>query len=253
MDTKSGVYLADSDCSFTVGTPYQLDLELISRKNELWEKIISRHPDTFDGELLGLGSLNKTNRGVEFECYKTTYSSYISTRDPEFELIYPHLQRANPLGVTVVAISKDEKVLVSKRSNLAEQNPGALYLIGGYASYSEVPEKVSLIEDGIRELNEETGIVSIERAACCLLGIAYDPVYCHPEVTLVVRYGNTYDEICEQLSAAPDSNESECLYGVPVKAIVQDDLPAELRNINRTWSYETSCSFFRQWMKDKSI
>jgi len=259
MNTSSNVFIANRICDFELTDPYTLPSLLADQKDRLWQDLVSRHPDTFDGELLGLETFKVIKNRILFRCRKTSYSSYICTRDPEFKTQHPKLERADPIGVTVIAISKDERVIVSKRSEKAEQCPGEIYFVGGYASCNKQGlqstgtdlkpvESINLIEDGIRELKEETGVVEIEPHSGVLLGLAYDALYCHPEVTVLLKLTKSYDELYANFSSARDKSESEKLYGIPLSDIISRNLPKELRKSDLSWSFETSSSFLSQWL-----
>lgn len=240
--------LSNMDLSFDLVEPYTLPNELESYREQVWGSLVKDNPKVFDGTMLGLDAILVFGSSARLRCHRTSYSAYVATRDPELSFSFPRLKRANPLGLTVIAISIDQRVLVSQRSEHADQNPGQLYFIGGYASFCDGAGLNSLIDDCLRELHEEIGLCGIARSSCSILGIAFDPIHCHPEITIVVRFDQTFDEMVSNLNTAVDRHESLRVFGLPLNDVVRGILPMDVASIVQTWSFKTSTAFLAQWL-----
>lgn len=221
--------------------------ELEALRQQTWKDLLTRYPASFDGELLGLSALEVSDTKVCFRCRKTSYSYYVMTREPDFTERHPGVTRADPIGVTVIVLSRDEKVLVSTRSDAAEQNPGALYFVGGYASFRDEPDETCFFADARREVFEETAVSIDERADVLLLGIFYDPVFCHPEVTVLLRCGEAFDQMERRFNAAVDRGETKDFFGVPLHDLLSGNWPEALKDREKTLSVMTSLSFLAHW------
>src|SRR5437588_11583941 len=101
---------------------------------EFWKSYQARYPSAFNGAMLGLVEIKgyDTNE-LQLLVKRTSYAEYVATRDPSFQVTHPQVERANPLGITVAALSSDDMIVITRRSVNAEQNPGMPYFIGGYA------------------------------------------------------------------------------------------------------------------------
>ncbi|WP_245506437.1 NUDIX hydrolase [Rhizobium sp. PP-F2F-G48] len=165
----------------------------------------------------------------------TSFSAYVATRHPGFTEAYPHAARADPLGLTAVVLTSDDQVIVTVRSLSADQNPGALYLVGGYAEPGDIPGTVDLFQDVAREIDEELAVGDLRRAASYAIGIAYDPVFCHPELFVLTVSGSTAADILSTSAGARDRDEAAQIFACALDAFLHADGPLADRPL--TWSF----------------
>jgi hypothetical protein len=124
-----------------------------------------------------------TSETLSIEVSQTRFSQYIATRAPSFTERFSEAERADPLGMTAVIRTRDHQYVIGVRSEAADQNPGHLYFIGGFPESTSAPSTgFDLAGELRREIREETGIGSDSIRSSRLIGIAYDPEYCHPEL-----------------------------------------------------------------------
>ena len=90
-----------------------------------------KRPGAYDGTLAGLRKISGRHT-LHLEIAPVSFSWYLATREPS---ITPGWSRADPLGTTSLITTPDRHVLVSVRSLMADQNPGGLYFIGGFAEF----------------------------------------------------------------------------------------------------------------------
>jgi 8-oxo-dGTP pyrophosphatase MutT (NUDIX family) len=214
---------------------------LMRHQRSMWNEFVAAHPGSFDGPLVRLKNALPTLDGIRLECERTSFSAYIATRDPAFDREFPGCKRADPIGLTVILMSADRRILVTQRSCTAEQNPGALYCVGGYAEPPEQDGPLDLVSEAARELREETGIATIDHTQAWLLGLAYDPVHCHPEAFMLIRVAETGDEILHSSATAVDVNETGQFTMVDAADILSD---AEIP-VSCTWSFQRGREFLR--------
>ncbi len=174
---------------------------------------------------------------------RTCFSAYVATRHPSFASEHPHADRADPLGLTAIVLTADGNVMVTKRSLLADQNPGGLYLIGGYAEPGESDGPVDIFNEIAREVEEEIAVGDVSRSEAVAIGLAYDPVFCHPELFLLMPSKSTAADILSGADAAPDRNEASELLVYSVDDVLDDIGPHKYAAL--TWSFIKARKFLQ--------
>lgn len=214
-------------------------------RQETWNRFQDSHPKAFDGSLVRLHSVIVSDGHIDLRFQRTAFSAYVTSRDPGFEGRFPNASRADPMGITIVALSNDGHVLVTKRALDAEQNPGALYFVGGYADAQDEDGPIDLFAEAERELREETGEVEVDRSASLLLGIGYDPHYCHPEATVMLVLNIPGHEMLRHVGKAKDAREAHSFHLVTLESVVDDSAVKELGG-PATWSFRQSSALLRK-------
>lgn len=133
--------------------------------------------------------------------------------------------------------------MVTKRSLLADQNPGGLYLIGGYAEPGESDGPVDIFNEIAREVEEEIAVGDVSRSEAVAIGLAYDPVFCHPELFLLMPSKSTAADILSGADAAPDRNEASELLVYSVDDVLDDIGPHKYAAL--TWSFIKARKFLQ--------
>jgi hypothetical protein len=223
------------------GTIQNHNTSFLSYIEKRWSAFCDSHPSAFNGKLLRLKSWENDNNTLRLHCETTYYSYYIGTRDPNFAENFSKEERADPLGLIIIPITKDKNVVMSKRSSAMEQNPGKLFFFGGYAEPSTLnTTSIDLKKESLREINEELGVASA--VFFNFIGLAYDPEYCHPEIFSVAILDVTRDELSTRWQEARDRNETESLFFLPLDHFCnRDSMPNE---DNASWSYRTALKLF---------
>lgn len=214
-----------------------------------WDRFLAKHPAAFDGQLLRMAEHRIEDNRLTITAQSTCFSAYVATRHAGFAEEHPQAERADPLGLTVVLVTADQQVIVTRRSLTAEQNPGALYLIGGYAEPAK-GEEIDLFDEAARELAEEVAVTDIARSSAFAIGLAYDPVYCHPELFLMASSRSTAAEILGGARHAPDRNEAAELFASPLSDILnnEDFMPGSAK----TWSFLKAQAFLQQHFRARN-
>ncbi len=227
---------------------FQLSDALEARRKAGWESFLARHPAAFDGTLLRLAAHRIEGGRLMINAASTSFSAYVETRHPGFADEYPQAERADPLGLTALVVTADQRVIVTKRSLTAEQNPGALYFVGGYAEPA-TGENIDLFDEAAREIAEEIAVTDLQRPESFAIGLAYDPVFCHPELFLLTVSRSTAADILEGARHAPDRNEAAELFTSPLSDILNDEGP--LVGAPRTWSFLKGQGFLQQHFRQR--
>lgn len=223
---------------------FQLSDPVEEMRTATWEATLKKRPSAFDGTLLRLAGHHVEDNRLVLSGNRTTFSAYVATRSPEFSDDYSDAQRADPLGMTAMVSTRDNQLLVTKRSLSTDQNPGALYFIGGYAEPPERGNTVDIFSEAAREVMEEIAVSDLSRSASFAIGIAYDPVFCHPEIFLLTVSPSTAAEILESAHNAADRNEAADLFALPLLDVIDERGP--LATSPKTWSYVKARGFLSQ-------
>lgn len=159
-------------------------------------------PDSYDGALPKLTDVKAVgSAAIELSIQATRYSRYIASRtqaiirgDVEYD--------ANPLGMTCIVISQDDRFLIGRRSEHAEQNPGRLYVVGGYPElHQDVAAGIDLKLELFRELEEEIDLKKTETTLVKVLGLEYDKTFLHPEIFFSVQASLKAEQLLHRSTA----------------------------------------------------
>lgn len=220
-------------------------LEPVEEARKLkWEALRSKRPAAFDGALLRMASHQFEGGRLIVSANRTSFSAYVATRHPAFSVEHPDADRADPLGLTAVVLTADGHVIVTKRSLTADQNPGGLYLIGGYAEPGTYDGPVDLFKEAAREVEEEIAVFDINRSASFAIGLAYDTVFCHPELFLLMPSKSAAADILRDAEAAPDRNEASQLLAYPLTDVLDEN--GSQASTPKTWSFIKARHFLQQ-------
>lgn len=204
-------------------------------RRTLWRAMTAARPSAFDGALLRLDAHAVVDGALHLAFRRTAFSAYVATRDPGFAERHPGHDRADPLGLTAIVLTADRHAIVTRRSLTAEQNPGALYFVGGYAEPPAPGAPIDLFGEVAREIAEEIAVIDLIRPASFAIGLAYDPVYCHPELSFVTVSGRAARDVLAGAALASDRDEAADIVAVPLADLLAGDATGGATP--RTWSF----------------
>jgi hypothetical protein len=227
---------------------FQLSEEVEAERAARWQALRARNAAVFDGALMRMASYSIEGGTLTIVGSRTTYSAYVATRHADFQVEHPHAERADPLGMTAVVLTADAQVIVTRRSLAAEQNPGGLYLIGGYAEPAEGFDQLDLTLEIAREIEEEIAVKDLDRADTFAIGLAYDPVFCHPELFFLTVSRSTAQVILDGARYAQDRNEAAQLLACPLRDVLAEDGP--VRDAPKTWSFLKARKFLARHLQE---
>lgn len=237
------------DCR--VGGDFHLSAPVEALRQTTWRTTLAKRPTAFDGALLRLDGHQVSEDRLRLTASRTTFSAYVATRDPRFADDHPGEARADPLGMTAIVTTADRQAIVTRRSLSADQNPGALYFVGGYAEPRGAGDTVNLFDDAAREIAEEIAVTDLDRATSYAIGLAYDPLYCHPELIFLTVSASTAAAILVGARDAPDRDEAAELIAVPLSDLL--DGRGGPTHAPRTWSYTKTCAFLARHLRDHPL
>lgn len=136
-----------------------------------WSAFLHANPDSFNGPLFRMDSyvLDRTPKGIdriELFLSDTDYKEFVGTRDPEFVTTFGKEKIGNPVSVGVILISKDNKLILGKRSSKIDADKSSISVVAGYLDpqkdiirdHHSNSDKVDIFYGICREIYEETGI-----------------------------------------------------------------------------------------------
>ncbi len=211
---------------------------------ERWLVKLEQYPRMFNGPLVRLEKW-EADTMLRITVGLTDFASYMVTREPNFAQLFSGQERANPQGTNVILITSDDKVLVTKRSEKSEQNPGTLNFIGGYIN---VPagnvSTISVGDEVRREVLEELNIAPDRHESITVQGIGYDPIHCHPELFIMSKLSKSSQEILSDWNRAQDAHESERVFFVDKKDLIDGRVP-DMLGLPTCWSFQTGLMLFK--------
>ncbi|WVT71921.1 NUDIX hydrolase [Sinorhizobium chiapasense] len=223
---------------------FRLPTAVEAARKSNWDVVRAKRPSAFDGALLRMASHQLEDGRLIVSANRTSFSAYLVTRHPEFIVEHTDAERADPLGLTAIVLTADDQVIVTVRSLAADQNPGGLYLIGGYAEPAASDGPVDLFNEAAREIEEEIAVSDINRSRSFAVGLAYDPVFCHPELFLLMSSKSAAASILTGAGSARDRNEASQLLAYPISDVLGEN--GSLTNRPQTWSFIKARHFLQQ-------
>ena len=136
-----------------------------------WRKAKEKWPKMYDDKLYHVNRHEVDRSYIILEVIDSNYKEYVGSRDPEFEELFGPKYVIRPLGVGVIAVTGDDKILIGKRESVDTWKG----YHGTIAGYVQLPKNSSfppdINETVIRELFEEAAIRKDEIAMLRFLGV----------------------------------------------------------------------------------
>ena len=222
---------------------YEPEEKLKDYINKRWIKYSKKFPKSFDGPLGRLIGWNISNKGLQLKIELTNFSSYIASRSSNYARIFSDDSRANPIGMTIIALTSDNQIVVCRRSTHADQNPGKLYFIGGYLDPGSTKNKKKILLCSIeKEVYEELNVSRVLIKSLTLNGLAYNKKYHHPELFITAKLSVSSQVIEKIWRSGKDSEESDNVFfyekALLIKNFRQNTLPYK-----PTWSFSTGMRY----------
>jgi ADP-ribose pyrophosphatase YjhB (NUDIX family) len=138
-----------------------------------------------------------------------SYKDFIGSLTPEFEERFGHDFVPDPLALTAVIVTADNKMLVTLRNDKTDYKPSGYHVsVGGFM---DTHKEQCPVAAALREVEEETGIMPEEIAHLSCLGAAYNPWTLHTDLIFRAETSLTSQEV---LTRAHD-DENEVLF-IPI-------------------------------------
>jgi 8-oxo-dGTP pyrophosphatase MutT (NUDIX family) len=209
--------------------------ELIELK---WNEFLALNPKSYNGPLFRVNKWSDFNsrdglQKIELHLTDTNYKEFVGTRNPEFIATFGKDQISNPLSAGAVLITKDNKLILGRRSSSIDGSKYALSVIAGYLDPqkdilrirnkdgSDYVDIVDIFHGIEREIYEETGIAAYDIVELVCLGIIANRKQNQMNIPFCGTLNISSDEVVTKRSKTQDSEFSEILF-------VQNDI----RSIN---------------------
>jgi predicted NUDIX family phosphoesterase len=150
----------------------------------------------YNGDLYRLRSWRCSNKKLHIELSDTNYKEYVGTRSRRYLKTHSIKDVANPLAVCACVITSDDKIIIGRRKKV-DVYENRLHVIGGFVdAKKDSVERIPKIFHAIkREIVEEIGIDAKELNVIRCLGLVYDKIVPHPEMTFLVTLNLPSSEV----------------------------------------------------------
>ena len=190
--------------------------ELKRHIEEVW-RIAQNRGRVFTGPMSRLFGFKLINSKLKLILGSTNYKEFVGTRTGEIFQKYGAKYLANPLAICSVISTTDKVILISKRSGV-ESRPGFYHVVGGYldpyrhCDSKGLPDPFKAITT---EILEETGIKEHNIKDIICLGLVYDTVLFHPELTFYTEVTLSFPEIIRLCQLEKETEKMECIPDAP--------------------------------------
>jgi hypothetical protein len=184
----------------------------IKNINDCWTRRVNQDNSSnvtiYDSNIFRLDKIISDSNKISLLTSNVSYKEYYfyrNTNDREFYNFKP-----DPMGTSILLITADDSILFGKRSPKVEVNPGRYFTIGGFFDLSldwdVLRNRPCIFKCMQRELKEEVDI-NIELSNLKMLGVVYDNITPHPEVSFLAHTERTNEDISNFF----DKNEVKCV------------------------------------------
>jgi 8-oxo-dGTP pyrophosphatase MutT (NUDIX family) len=205
---------------------YHKALELIELK---WNEFLALNPNSYNGQLFRVDkwSYFQSRDGIHnigLHLTDTDYKEFVGTRDREFIATFGKEKTANPLSAGAVLITKDNKIILGRRSSSIDGSKSAFSVIAGFldpqkdcvrvhkTGGSGYADKVDIFHGIKREIYEETGIAANDIVELICLGLIANRKQNQMNVPFCASLNITSDEVIVKRSKSLDPEFSEILF-----------------------------------------
>ncbi|MFQ5412999.1 MAG: NUDIX hydrolase [Phycisphaerae bacterium] len=172
-----------------------------------------------DGELARLVDLDRSGSRLTLVLGRTTYREFVGTNHANVGMvrIKGDAYLANPLGVSVVPVTRDGVIVLGVRSDRVAFHAGNVHPLGGMVEAADRGDdgRYDVIGGALRELSEEIGVTTDEIVHPAVIGLIRDRAISQPELLVGVQLTLTRPEVARRFDAWPDHDEHVRLEFLP--------------------------------------
>lgn len=202
-----------------------------------WNNYIKKYPQAFNGQMARLIKWQEKDKLLNLQFELTDYATYVATRDKNLIHSYSPSDRANPLGITMIILTSDNKYIIGRRSLLADQNPGKLYFIGGYIQTDISQNKKNILKNSIlNEIKEELNLDKKHIDKITVKCLAYNQIYYHPEIFVEIKLNISRNIVNKKYRQAKDTKEIDKLFFYKKSFLIQ-------KSLNNRLPFKTTLGF----------
>ena len=224
--------------------------ELIESIDEFWinktKEAYKSGTKIYNSNIFRLNKTTLESNRLNLETTNVTYKEYLFYRKAHDKNIGKF--KPDPIGTSVLLVSADDCIFFGKRSSKVEVNPGRYFTVGGFfdsdLDWDKSKNEPCIFKCMQRELKEELNI-NIKLSKLKMLGIVYDKITPHPEVSFYAHTDKTNEEIINFF----DKNEMENIEFIDLEDL--DNFVEKNRN-NIAESLLGALDLFRNNRIDKS-
>ncbi len=197
------------------------DAELERRIDEIWQErqLWARNSSRilFDGPMLRLVSFVEhwcgPQNGLTLYLSSTSYREFAGTNlfGDEARARWPKSHLANPLAVSGIVVTADEKIVLGLRSDKVAFYPAYVHTFGGAIEPGDVQGGKTLFDALRRELEEELALDPAAQSRITCLGLAEDRTLLQPELLFSVHTLLDERSLRERANSASSADEHQDL------------------------------------------
>lgn len=221
----------DLDVTYHSGAGEPRSNEATGQIDEAWEQhLVNCARDglpAFNGSLFRLNGYALDQGKMLIELGDTSFREYVGTSIADFYIAYPEAWVGNPLAVCITLVTKDQKILVEKRTTLTRYR-APFHVIGGFMErekdfYEGRPDPFMAIT---REVKEELGLGLFPDEPVAL-GLVQNLWIRHPEIVFSCRLRESFEDVKGILGRSTTDDEIDELQ---IVEDTSDDLSSFMRN-----------------------
>ena len=185
-----------------------------------WQRLVSRHPNLFNGELATLEGYRRSRTGVLFlSLGRATYARlmYSNHMAEKWRFRQQQHQLVRVLGISAVVITSDMRIVLVKRSTRVGEYPGHWDVPGGHIHppSSGLPDIFAAIAE---EVTDELGVRKEDMGSAAVIGLAENRANAKPELVFRVEVNQPMQAILESWQHAAERFEFTEVQGIEASA-----------------------------------
>jgi len=163
----------------------------------------------FNGRLCRLVEYSADNERMTLKLGAVSFKEFLGTNGTHANLRYLHGPDvlADPLGVSAAVITRDDFILLGRRSRHVALYAGRIHPIGGIVEPPGDAQGADPFQTLISEVTEETGIRGDQTGLLCCLGLVRDKHTVQPELIFDLEVTCDMPSIRAQSASARDAQE----------------------------------------------
>lgn len=204
-------------CTVDLGDAALPPADLATAVEMAWLGHLQRHPQDFDGLILHARAWWRDKEALVVRAVPMRFALLAARRSAALDAA-ERARIPGPLGLSVIPMGSDGRIVVSRRSSAVSVARGSLFFFGGFGEPPKMNGPLDLSGEAERELREELGGWLVIRRLG-LLGIGEHPVG-HLDMTFLAELDHPADAVIARAGSAADAGEWDRLAALDPPALM---------------------------------